>query len=365
MQTKRALPGIVCDIDGVLVRDKEALPLAANTVEFLKKPLKDIDSKQFPDNDGQLPFICLTNGSGMLERVKAENLNYILGLKESPYRFFGHEILLNFTPLRPVMKEYHDRLVIVAGVGTIDAIATDCGLKKYITIEEYSALYPAMVPVTHKGKDSSLVTEMRKKIAERLKITDFSVFDTPLQIHAIFLVNDPPSWYEYAQIICDLLTTTDGQVVDKLPKEVPNKHIPVYCTNNDLVYAGTFKLPRFTFGAFNEILKHLYKQFFNKELQMEHYGKPFAVTYQYAETHLKEMAKTDLSNIYMIGDNPKSDIRGARGAGWVSILVETGVFEKTETCENDPEDPADYVVSNVQEAIKLIMQLEGIECQLE
>lgn len=39
----------------------------------------------------------------------------------------------------------------------------------------------------------------------------------------------------------------------------------------------------------------------------------------------------------MIGDNPKSDIKGANDAGWISILVRSGVFHGL---ENDKENPA-------------------------
>ena len=40
-----------------------------------------------------------------------------------------------------------------------------------------------------------------------------------------------------------------------------------------------------------------------------------------------------------IGDNPKSDIRGANGFGgiWKSVLVRSGIFQGK---ENDEEDPA-------------------------
>ena len=34
----------------------------------------------------------------------------------------------------------------------------------------------------------------------------------------------------------------------------------------------------------------------------------------------------EVSNFYMIGDNPSSDIRGANDSGWISILVRTGMF---------------------------------------
>lgn len=34
----------------------------------------------------------------------------------------------------------------------------------------------------------------------------------------------------------------------------------------------------------------------------------------------------NVGEIFMIGDNPASDIRGANAKGWVSILVKSGVF---------------------------------------
>jgi ribonucleotide monophosphatase NagD (HAD superfamily) len=35
----------------------------------------------------------------------------------------------------------------------------------------------------------------------------------------------------------------------------------------------------------------------------------------------KEIADFEISNCYMIGDNPRGDIRGANAMGWTSILV--------------------------------------------
>lgn len=45
----------------------------------------------------------------------------------------------------------------------------------------------------------------------------------------------------------------------------------------------------------------------------------------------------------MIGDNPKSDIRGANQKGWTSILVRSGIFNGQ---NNDEKDPASYVVDD-------------------
>ena len=56
----------------------------------------------------------------------------------------------------------------------------------------------------------------------------------------------------------------------------------------------------------------------------------------------------------MVGDNPRSDIRGANAAGapWHSVLVRTGVFRGG---ENDADDPAKTVVAGVKEAIDMVL----------
>lgn len=65
----------------------------------------------------------------------------------------------------------------------------------------------------------------------------------------------------------------------------------------------------------------------------------------------------EISQFYMIGDNPKSDIDGANRRGWTSILVRTGVFQGE---ENDKEHPATYVVKDFEEAIQLIYKIERL-----
>ena len=114
-------------------------------------------------------------------------------------------------------------------------------------------------------------------------------------------------------------------------------------------------------------------------LQVEYYGKPFSVQYRYASELLDLEARrihaamanqeqlrhstracTDKDNClyFGVGDNPKSDIRGANNAGdnWRSVLVRTGVF--CSGSANDEEDPADFVVADLKEAVKLIIDHE-------
>jgi len=60
----------------------------------------------------------------------------------------------------------------------------------------------------------------------------------------------------------------------------------------------------------------------------------------------------------MIGDNPNVDIKGGNENGFTTILVKTGVFHSDEP--NCPKNPANYCVSDINEAIKLIIELEKL-----
>jgi ribonucleotide monophosphatase NagD (HAD superfamily) len=69
----------------------------------------------------------------------------------------------------------------------------------------------------------------------------------------------------------------------------------------------------------------------------------------------------EISNFYMIGDTPESDIQGANNKaedGWISVLVRTGMFNGP---ENAHDHPARYVCEDLEEAVSLIFMLEGID----
>ncbi len=66
----------------------------------------------------------------------------------------------------------------------------------------------------------------------------------------------------------------------------------------------------------------------------------------------------------MIGDNPNSDIAGGNKAGFTTILVKSGVFNPeapTSKNGNDKTNPATYVVDNLQAAVDLIFEKEGLD----
>lgn len=121
----------------------------------------------------------------------------------------------------------------------------------------------------------------------------------------------------------------------------------------------------------------MFKQSTGKELEYTPTGKPFPAMFACARRTLDRRhlelsredgaeASPDLSAIYMIGDNPKSDIRGANRAGgpWRSVLVRTGVFEGPEGSEKElpVEQRPTVVQAGVLEAVKWLLGQEGILC---
>jgi ribonucleotide monophosphatase NagD (HAD superfamily) len=118
---------------------------------------------------------------------------------------------------------------------------------------------------------------------------------------------------------------------------------------------------RMTTGAWVSCLKTLLENY-NHSLDFTFFGKPHAPIYTLAKKILHS------EQVYCIGDNPKSDIQGARNVGLTSILgigfcfvwgfffflhlVLTGVAQ-----ENSAEIPADHVVKDISEAYKLIQTL--------
>lgn len=99
-------------------------------------------------------------------------------------------------------------------------------------------------------------------------------------------------------------------------------------------------------------------------------GKPTHTTYEYAEDAIKQYRRkisagsltklTELRTIYMIGDNPKSDIAGANAANtvsrfeWKSVLLESGVY----TPGSIPEHKPTAIKADVKEAVKWIIEQE-------
>jgi hypothetical protein len=149
-----------------------------------------------------------------------------------------------------------------------------------------------------------------------------------LQLHAIYVYNDPRDWGLDATIIIDALLSSQGIMGTLSPKnnqpDLPNRGFqqdgqpPLYFSNPDLWWAAKYHLPRLGQGGFRESLEGLWTSItggskLGVELEKTVIGKPFQPTYDFAEKRLLQHRNhlfgaaaegTPLKRVYMVGDNP-------------------------------------------------------------
>lgn len=214
-----------------------------------------------------------------------------------------------------------------------------------------------------------------------------------LKIDQILVWNDPRDWSLDIQVIHDLLVSHRGYLGTISSQNgrcsLPNNgwqqdgQPELWISNLDLVWKTEHPVNRFGTGAFVEALRGVWSAVTDgAELQYHALGKPSRFTYDYAHTRLLEHYSrmepaankrsrtltngTPLRRVYMIGDNPESDIRGANefcphdGTEWVSILVKTGVWQETAAAREPRYKPA-VIVDDVVDAVVWAMRNEGVD----
>ena len=110
--------------------------------------------------------------------------------------------------------------------------------------------------------------------------------------------------------------------------------VKLFYTNPDILFSDSYSLPRMSgqyplILSLNSFMAEAYKGMQSDWIM---YGKPSRNTFEYAEDVVRRQAREmdiDISNIYMIGDNPRGDIAGpnSMGDGWKSILVHSGIYQ--------------------------------------
>jgi len=158
------------------------------------------------------------------------------------------------------------------------------------------------------------------------------------------------------------LLQSDGGVLGTRAKNPTAQSIPIYFSQGDLLCPTEHPTPRMSQGTFRIALEAIYKSITGHELERTVYGKPEPATYKYADEVLASWMETIHNeeklpkNIYMVGDNPASDIVGGNMYGWNTCLVRTGVFQGG---ENDEQNPANFgVFANVLEAVSAALKKE-------
>lgn len=210
-----------------------------------------------------------------------------------------------------------------------------------------------------------------------------------LKIDAMFVLDDPRDWSVDIQIMMDLLLSCQGYLGTHSPRNgdcnitncgwQEDGQPQLYFSNGDLVWAAKYHLPRFGQGAFQAALAGVWHRYTGgHELRRKVIGKPVTDTYQYAERVLAEHRHETLrklgyhdagalTSVYMVGDNPESDIAGANGhvsengTDWWSILVQTGVWNEQRDgygALTGVKEPT-VIVENVKKGVQWALEREG------
>ncbi|KAL1839884.1 hypothetical protein VTJ49DRAFT_1019 [Mycothermus thermophilus] len=316
----------VFDIDGVLVHGDRLIPEGKRVLAML-------------NGDNQLgikiPHIFLTNGSGKPELARTKQLSGILGSEISTEQF-----IQSHTPMR-ALAQYYNTVLVVGGEGyRCRDVAEEYGFRDIVVPNDILAWDPSIAPYR-------VFTEAERASA---RPRDFS----KTNIDAILVFSDSRDYATDMQIIVDLLRSENGRL-GTMAKDPESQRIPIYFSQGDLLCPTEHPIPRMSQGAFRIGLEAMYKALTGVELERVVYGKPELATYKYADEvmaawmdalHGEERVP---ENVYMIGDNPASDIVGGNMYGWNTCLVRTGVFQGG---ENDEENPASFgVFANVWEAV--------------
>ncbi|XDG07898.1 hypothetical protein ABKA04_007513 [Annulohypoxylon sp. FPYF3050] len=348
------------DIDGVLLHVAKPIPGATDALKKLQ--------------EYNIPFILLTNGGGKHETDRVKDLSNRLGIELTTDNF-----VQSHTPFQELVSHGHnseglrDKNILVTGSDAAKCrdIAERYGFKHVITPADILVAQPTIWPF------EPLMKEIYAATARPLPSPN-------PKIDAIFVFNDPRDWALDIQIISDLLLSQQGVLGTYSPNngnpDLPNRgwqrdgQPHLFFSNPDLFWSAAYPLPRFGQGAFQAALAGVWDQVTGGKAELERtvIGKPYARTYGFAERVLNahrakilgsgpEMLEP-LQRVYMVGDNPASDIRGANeyvsplGTKWSSILVRTGVwnFERN----GDPEYWPDLIVKDVKQAVGTILARE-------
>lgn len=323
----------VFDIDGVLVHGDRLIPEGQKVLEILNG-----------DNELgiKIPHIFLTNGSGKPEVARVEQLSKILKSPISTEQF-----IQSHTPMR-ALADYYKTVLVVGGEGyKCREVAEQYGFQDIVVPNDIIAWDPTIAPYRVFTEEERATSRPR----------DFS----KINIDAIMVFSDSRDYATDMQIIMDLLRSENGRF-GTMAKDPVSQRVPIYFSQGDMLCPTEHPFPRMSQGAFRIGLEAMYKSLTGVELERVVYGKPELATYKYADEVIASWMETIHNeeklpkNIYMIGDNPASDIIGGNMYGWNTCLVRTGVFQGG---DNDEENPASFgVFKNVYEAVTTAIKKE-------
>lgn len=380
---------ICSSIDGVLLHKSDPIPGAADTLKYLQKH--------------KIPFILLTNGGGKSEADRVAELSAKLGVdldtsifiqSHTPYQLLANEAPVN-VPLSPLpgylkqsvgVESLRESTVLVLGSDASQArrIARGYGFRSVVTPGDILHAQPEIFPFNPLSEFYSKqeILPLPKPLWDP-KGSNGEMKDC-LKIDAILVFNDPRDWAVDIQLITDLLVSHRGYL-GTYSKKNGDPSLPIskrwqndgqpalVFSNMDLLWSTGYHQPRYGQGAFRAAVRGAFAQVIKQtdgadirsiNIRDFTFGKPKSEMYHFAASKLSdhftslwragskasedEVQLTQLKKVYMVGDNPESDIRGAvkwrdhlsrasksvRGENvpaWEACLVRTGVWDEEKT----------------------------------
>lgn len=293
-------PSFVFDIDGVVSRGGNVIPAALTALNQLFDTVKQ---------RWTTPTVFLTNGGGISESERANRLSNLLGIPID-----ASMIVLSHTPLREFVHTIPEQTsVLTVGNPHCAVVARAYGFSAVLDTSHLAALRPNATPF-FKGAFPPVTDDHRKAAA--------------LPVSAVFVMTDSTDWGRDTQLLLDVLRPKDHLRSHPQPQ--------LFFCNADLEFPTTYARPRLAGGVFRLVFNTVYESVVGFSPPTATFlGKPFALNYIAAERALRIQidrmgfdGAAPLRQVFAVGDNPPSDVRGAnsRGLPWVSVLVRTGNF---------------------------------------
>ncbi|KAF8470254.1 HAD-like domain-containing protein [Kalaharituber pfeilii] len=365
------------DIDGVVRHGSIVNRYALPAFGHLKK--------------SNIPFLFLTNGGGYSETSRAQTLSSDLQVKclndlivqsHTPFKKIAQEKILPPTIENPEPRPVKTVLVVGGVYDNCRKVAEEYGFENVVIPEDFLATWRMKHESKRRFKTNPPTDYWPFKRLDsrnsKLLPVDAETGE-PLPIDAIFVFNDPTDWGLATQVILDLILPPPNGTEDAstLISSTTRSNPPqLFFSNTDLLWATRYPRPRLGQGAYRASLEGVYRRLveaiypgIDPQLKYTTIGKPSQQTYEWAEErlveHVGQKNGAELKRVYMIGDNPRSDIQGAlnfksaRNIEWIPILVESGVYKPGQALPEGVEPRK--VAKDVLEAVQWALEQEGKE----
>lgn len=244
---------IAFDIDGVLVRGKEAIAGAKAALERL--------------NQANIPYILLTNGGGHTEATHSQIVSCRLGIHIDEDQF-----VQSHTPFKSFMEQYQGQWVLCLGgeKTKIKELAWAYGFSPENVLSSSDIV--KQTPLIHPFSEMTL-----RHHQEHGKIEES--FTPDQQIAAIFVFSSPRDWCLDIQVCMDLLLSDGGRLATRSSLN-GNENLlndgyqqddqpPLYFCNPDLEWSTPYAQARLAQGGFRAALEGVWNKFTNGKAPLQ------------------------------------------------------------------------------------------------